>query len=120
MTPQPEYIITDIQVKRILILMNRDSVMDLDEFKEIAEELRSRPAPSSEEVNPWCYPGCILIDRAKKEAAAQAREDCIEDYTRELKQNIIKSDLSSNCFDRLSMIIHDTTVSLRSHTGGGE
>ena len=45
-TRQQEYIITEMQLKRILVLMNRDSVMDEDEFLDIVAELRSRPAAS--------------------------------------------------------------------------
>lgn len=39
---------------------------------DMARRIRSRPAPNPEEANPWCYPGCILVDRAKKEAATCA------------------------------------------------
>jgi hypothetical protein len=49
---QPEYIITDMQVKRIMVLMNRDTCMDEDEFLDIAKELRTRPhTPATELYN---------------------------------------------------------------------
>jgi hypothetical protein len=38
-----DFVISENKIKTILILMNRDTVMDEDEFLEIAKDLRSRP-----------------------------------------------------------------------------
>jgi len=38
-----DFVISENKIKTILILMNRDTVMDEDDFLEIAKDLRSRP-----------------------------------------------------------------------------
>jgi hypothetical protein len=56
--PQREYIITDMQVKRIMVLMNRDTCMDEDEFMDIAKELRARPHTPAPECSKMPLPVC--------------------------------------------------------------
>ena len=52
MTGQPQqglYLITEMQVKSMMILMNRNCEMDEDEFIEIGKELRFHPYQSERE-----------------------------------------------------------------------
>ena len=63
MTQAPkEYIITENLIKVILMQVNRDVEMDEDEYASLAEALRSRPAPASDEEfdKQWRIHGSIL------------------------------------------------------------
>jgi len=104
----------------IIATMTRgNSPLDFDkEQKEAIESIRSRPAPSPEEVNPWCYPGCILIDRAKKDAAARAREKFAKTIRRKLSK--LKSNNGSASdfvwWEVIDVVIDEVNEYLR--TGG--
>lgn len=59
--------------------------------------------------NPCKHKRCTNDTRSRPTTLERA----IEDYSRELKERIIKSNLPSNCFDRLSLIIYESEESLR-------
>jgi hypothetical protein len=61
-----QYIITEMQVKTLLVLMNRDCEMDEDEFLAIGKELRSHPYQSERDRGCLtCYePDCDILKTA--------------------------------------------------------
>jgi predicted Fe-S protein YdhL (DUF1289 family) len=83
---------------------------------EIIKAFRPIPSPICDRCKTDQEPLCIGCDRLQQHDTTTRNatlEQVIEDYSRELKERIIKSNLPSNCFDRLSLIIHESAESLR-------
>lgn len=63
----------------------RENIVCLLNEHDVADKVRSRTNPPAPE--PWCYPGCMLVYKAKEQARKAGREQVLDEALAEF-QNI--------------------------------